>query len=150
MMNNKPLSRSDLVGKRLVSVLQSEWQVDQDGYGSCDVVVLLEDDISFFLPSHDPFVEFPLLRADSDSFIGFQIASSELLSICKGKIVTEILTSDYWPTPGLLLNQDTFLYCSDDFTPRLVGPCALAVGERYDLNDVATFWGHHLLAETLR
>ena len=139
------LSRDDIVGKTINEVLQSAWHFDEDGYGGCAVYVKLSNNVVFELAYQDDFEELPIPLVSLGFAETLQAAPDVVRRLSVGFEVQEVLTCSCWPTLGLLLSTNHFLYCSDDLMPREVGPCVRSVGEGYELCDIATYWGHDIV-----
>ena len=133
------LQREDVVGKRIVGVFQSPWSVSGD-YSACEVYVLLDNGVLFVLDTPESVkISRSAVSQDSLRPAEFNYAPQP----CIGEVVQEVLVSDYWPSIGLLLSSNRFWYCSDDYSPKSVGPCLSPVGESYEWDDVRTFWRSH-------
>jgi hypothetical protein len=131
------LQREDIVGKRVVGVLQSPWSSFSD-ISACDVYVLLDNGVLFALASPEA-TTLSVSVVPLDSLQPADLSNSP--PPCIGEVVEEVLVSDCWPLIGLLLSSNRFLYCSDDFSPKTVGACLAHVGGRYGCDDVRPFWG---------
>jgi hypothetical protein len=133
------LHREDIIGKRIVGVLQSSWSSTGD-VSACDVYVFLDNGVLFELASPEAAQLSPsVVPLDS---LRPAVFSNEPQP-CTGEVVEEVIVSDYWPLVGLLLSSNRFLYCSDDYSPRSVGACLAPVGELYGWDDVRPFWESH-------
>ena len=146
MHADRDLKRDDIVGKRIAALLQTPWKVfgPSPMIRVCRVFVQLESGTVFELQQRDPFEEVPIsgVNLGEYSLIPCDAGASAGSPTCVGDEVVEVLTSNYWPSLGLLLRSQQFLFCSDDSRPFCVGACVLPVGGRYQLCDVATYWGH--------
>ena len=139
------LRREDIVGKRITGVFQSLWSVSGD-YSACEVYVLLDNGVLFVLDTPEAVkISRSAVSQDSLRPAEFSYASQP----CIGEVVQEVLVSDYWPSIGLLLSSNRFLYCSDDYSPKSVGACLAPVGGRYGEDDLRTFWGSHRVKPNL-
>jgi hypothetical protein len=107
--------------------------------------VNLEDGSTFELLSHDTDVVLPVDELDLTQLKASACEEPYLVS-CIGMTILEVLKSDYWPSTGLLMSNDYFLYTRDIPNRNrsgalLIGPFAEKVGERYSLDEVAPYWG---------
>ena len=136
------LSRNDIVGQSIVDVRQTEWDRDDDGFAACAVYVQLSNNVVFELRCQDPFEELPIPLVNLGFMETLLPIAKQYQQLTLGETICEVLTSNYWPTFGLLLSNNQFFFGSDEQTPREVGPCVMTVGDFYKIEDVATYWGH--------
>ena len=143
-MKKSTLQREDIVGQQIRCIYQSPWEADDDGFGGCSAYIELEDGDVFELLYHDIDLVVPI---ENVSLGGLNVAmvSDSYLTMCFGKQIREVLKSEYWPTFGLLLESNIFLYTRDfpninRSGALLIGPYADKVGEQYSTEDVAPYW----------
>jgi hypothetical protein len=144
---SQPLTRHDIEGRRLIDVLQTEW-VDLDGCTVCQCFVRIETGLVFELPFSDPDQPIPLEAVSSkiiESLLKVEWAYGP--EGCCGDIVERVVTSELWPSAGLLLRSGRILYCSDYGTPFRVGPLLDRLGNSYDREELMDFWNHTALGE---
>lgn len=138
------LTRQDIVGKRIRNIYQSAWDVDADGYGSCEVFVELQDGTSFALQSNDFGVVHAVSRVDL-SIIDAQPVSDPNLRDCIGQPVLEVLACEQWPGMGLHVGPGSLMFYEAFPSGRgwLVGPFATPIdhpSNPYHLSDTVPYW----------
>lgn len=119
---NKNIDLKDIVDHVIIQVLQTPW----DMYGeteSCRVFVRLNNDLLFELCYvEDEYSEFPIENIAVEEYP--KLIDAEFLPntpSCIGSIIVNVVTSEYWPTFGVALNNKTFLYARDWGTPFKFG-----------------------------
>ena len=137
------LQRHDIVGRSIVNIYESPWDVDADGFGSCSTYVKLEGGVAFELQSQD-IGSFPIIAVVLDN-TECQISEEPYLRERVGKVVVEVLSSEYWPGLGLLLSDNYFLYQRDFPNTSRSGALLIAgysdrVGDTYQLSDTIPYW----------
>jgi hypothetical protein len=128
----KLLFQTDIVGHQIAEVLQTDWALI-DGIDVCSTFVRLDTGVVFELPWYggSPLMILPL-DTPPDGLPPVEFA--EVTSACVGAKIIDIVTSDYWPTVGLLLSTGYFLLCKDR-SPWMFGPIVAKVGDFYDLGE---------------
>ena len=133
MKDQHRLSRSEIVGQSISRVYAGRTA----DFGDVSVslcFVELSDGSLFELPSEeaDEHVCIHRLRVLPE---GCQ-SPPEINDQCVGRTVLEVVSSDQWPSVGLLLGGNVLLYCSDDASPRHVKPTTSMLGDFYDSSDI--------------
>jgi hypothetical protein len=138
------LQRDDIVGRRIAGIYQSEWEADDDGFGGCRTYIALSDGTTFELQCQDLGIVYLVIQIDLAVVAAVRCSETDLAR-CIGQTVTEVLTSDYWPSMGLLTSGDRIIYTRDFPNMNrsgalLIGPYSDKVGERYGMHQVAPYW----------
>lgn len=130
------LRRDQIVGQRIRALLVTPEQ-EIEGVSVAAVFVLLENGNIFELQSVDPLEELPIesVPVSSKNLYGVQEDKS-----ANGDVIKDVVASEYWPTIGLLLESNRFVFVSD-VEHRRVGLAIIDVGSRHDIADVITYWG---------
>jgi hypothetical protein len=116
-MNN--LYREDLVGKRVKEVLQTPW-INNDGFESCEIFINLDNGFTFKLPFLDDDESvFPIKTEKNHNLIKaeFPLNSPEYFNM----EITDIVSSDYWPSIALKLNNQYLLMINIWNSPFITG-----------------------------
>lgn len=103
--------------------------------------VELENGVSFRLGFNDPSGNPPLYQEDLD------IQNLIPVDFGIGDTVCEVVMSDLWPSPGLLLCSRRFLINEIFLGFEVQETDITEVGDHYDLADVITFWGREPIDE---
>lgn len=127
---------ADIVGNRIVRVMQTPWH-QIDDVTLCQVYIVLDSGLVFELtPPEDGLAR---------DLGGASVNTARLIDVdfggsvtCNGDIVLDVLRSEYWPTIGLLLSSGRYLHCGSP-TPGVYCACLSAVGEIYEPRDVERY-----------
>ena len=57
-----------------------------------------------------------------------------------GKHIRSVVCSQYWPSIGILVEDNQLVYCSDYGAPFRVGPLLGRLGEFYKESDLMDYW----------
>lgn len=137
------LSKRDIVGNVIVGIYRSAYTVEADGFGGCEAYISLQNGATLVLES--------LERSELLPPRGIDLASANIepcgdarVAACVGDKIIDVLVSEFWPSIGLLLESDHFLFLGPIPNPdrsgaMLVAPCAQLVGEMYDFSDVRSW-----------
>ena len=144
------LTRDDIVGKKIQHIWQTPWKLYQEENDPSDYVeyclayVELDDNTIFEIQWQDNFEELPIKRYNSIDKDWLETVDSALGYYCYDMTVVEVLTAKRIPTFCLLLSNNSLLYASD-YGPYQTGPLTSKIGEKYPIENFATYWGHKKL-----
>ncbi len=133
------LTRPDIVGRRILAVLQTPWNwAPKYDVSLCRAFVRLDSGVTFELSDDDaPLHELPAEDAMNQELFDFQFPAH--CRSCVGESIDDVVVSDYWPTIGLLLSSQRFLLCQD-WGPHAFGLVLTDLGSCYHLSDVRSYF----------
>jgi hypothetical protein len=140
-MQSSELLRADIVGKRVVNILEGPCQIDDDGYGASDVFVELDGEILFVLGWSDDINPPPIAQAAASVRSDLRLAPEHFRRAAIGKTIVEVVCSEQWPGMGLLLEGDMLVCCYTAIDPYIVGSCVDTLGAFFSREDLVTYWG---------
>ena len=156
---SRELSRGDIVNQTVREVWQTPWNYN-DRWFTCETYVELSNGACFQLKGQEYLQVEPVPQVDLtkvrlipaalniNSFEdGFPTELGGAVS-CRGETVCEVVTSEMWVTPGLLLSSREFLIATA-YTEGVFGPRLFPVGDFYTLAEVITYWGHRPLTASV-
>jgi hypothetical protein len=143
----KGLTRNDIVGQSITALSAQRIDLSSDvsaarlfvklgsgeAFETSSALMFGEADLPIGVPGI-PTIDFAIVQCGPAAF-----SSGES---CDGDVVREVVISDQWPSFGLLLASDRFLFLDDEgWGAAKICPCLTPVGDRYKLEDMRTFWG---------
>lgn len=143
----RELKRSDIVGKRVQAVFEKP-PSHGDDISVFAVFVELDDGTLIEFSGQDPFEVLPIYAVDKGVLHLATEADAPAVLECIGRTICEVVTSCYFPTFALFLDNGMLLYQSD-ISPFVVR--AVASGfEKYcsmgtENVEVVTYWEHQPL-----
>lgn len=140
---NLALARQDIVGHPVTAYWQSAWQC----FGEVSVAqgwVELASGGFFELLYGDPDDTPVIPRL---TFVDLKNSSPKRISSPTMQNVREVVSSEYWPSMGLLFDDGTLAYLNDNSHPKHLGIEFSKLGEWYRETDLLTFWGKQLLVQ---
>lgn len=110
------------------------------GYWAARAVVELDSGLRFELRAQHPDDRTPL-AAFAESLDGWskaQLRQSQGFSA--DQRIADVVTSECWPSIGLLLDSGALIYESPDFGSHAIVLCMTKLGEVYTADEVRPFW----------
>jgi|GEM_PF-3683295 len=127
------LDRSDIVGKKIFDIIETPPEI-VDGVEVCRGVVCLEMGVGFELQSQDPLLLLPIFAIDATD-----IPLGRRLDKLCGRRISEVVTSLYWPTLGVIVDEEWLVFMNSDAPSKFTVTVA-RIGETYGAADYRPYF----------
>lgn len=128
------LERFDIVGQKIVDLVETIGVVI-DGIEVCRGILCLESGVNFELQSQDPLLRLPIL-----AIAAADIPQGRRIDELCGRQISEVVTSVYWPSVGMIVDEDWLVYLNSE-TPAKIVVTATRIGEKYGPSDYRRYFG---------
>jgi hypothetical protein len=133
-MRAKIISRENIENQKIIHVYQTAWET-HFGVSACSVFIELSNNVIFELQSSE---DSEISDASDKKNKLIPVEWYPGTKSCEGECIKTLLTSELWPSIGILLSSNRVLYISS-WGPGRVGPLLAEVDE-VDEMEILTFW----------
>lgn len=127
------LERFDIAGQKVVDMVVTIGVVI-DGIEVCRGILRLESGVNFELQSQDPLLMLPIL-----AIAAADIPQGRRIDELCGRQISEVVTSLYWPSLGVIVDGDWLVYMNSA-APAKISVTATRIGEKYGPSDYRPYF----------